>query len=352
VISGVPAGGMLSAGHQAVDGSWQLSAGDLANLSITASSLADFTLHVTATATEATGDTASVSRDLSIKFDHSAAPSIIEGGSGSDVITGGAGNDTIYGGSMPKGTVSVPSIASEKDNDILHGGDGNDTIYGQKGNDQLFGEAGDDFLSGGKGNDLLYGGTGSNVINGNSGDDTIFAGGGNDTVSGGTGFDTLDFSASVRGLTIDASQGTAIGFNTASFSSIERIVGSSFDDNYKGGSADDMFIGGDGNDTIRGLGGADKLTGGAGNDTFVYLKKDVGAIDHITDFAVGDKLDLHDFLKSAKYASIGDVVHVTDGASGSMISVKSGSGFVDLAVLDGVHHTSAQDLLSHGMILT
>ena len=102
---------------------------------------------------------------------------------------------------------------------------------------------------------------------------------------------------------------------------------------------------------LRGLGGADTLTGGSGRDTFVYMGKDVGAVDHITDFAVGDRLDLHDFLKSTKYASIGDVVHVNDGAAGSTVSVKTSAGFVDLVVLDGVHGTTAQDLLSHGMIL-
>jgi Ca2+-binding RTX toxin-like protein len=234
---------------------------------------------------------------------------------------------------------------------VLRGGDGNDKIYGQSGNDQLFGEGGDDFLSGGKGNDALYGGAGRNTINGNSGNDVIYAPGGDDTISGGSGFDTLDFSGATRGITFDVSKHTAIGFNTASFSGIENIVGSSYSDNFKGSSAADEFHGGAGDDVIRGLGGADKLSGGAGNDTFVYLQKDAGGIDHITDFQVGDKLDLHDFLKSAKYGSIGDVVHVTDGAQGSTVSVKTSTGFVELAVLEGVHHTTAQDMLAHGMIL-
>ena len=350
-ISGTPAGSSLSAGHHNGDGSWTLTGADLAGLKITTSTFSDLTLHVTATATESTGVSSSVAHDLHIVFDHTAAPSIIEGGSGSDAITGGTGNDVIYGGSMPHGKTSLPSVGKESDNDVLHGGDGNDSIYGQKGNDTLYGDGGDDFLSGGKGNDQLYGGTGHNTIHGDSGDDVIYAQGGDDVISGGTGFDTLDFSLATHSIAIDVSKGSAIGFNTASFSSIEKIIGSAFADDYKGSSGDDVFMGGAGDDVIRGLGGADTLTGGAGRDTFVYLQKDAGGIDHITDFAVGDRIDLHDFLKSAKYGSIDEVVHVLDGGAGSTISVKVGKDFVDLAVLDGVHGTSGHDLLSHGMIL-
>ena len=352
-IDGVPAGATLSAGKSLADGSWHLTTTDLDGLTITASTLTDLKLHVTATATDSVASVASTSQDLSIVFDRTGAPSIVEGGSGNDNITGGAGNDVLYGSSMPSGKVSLPSNAKEGDDDILHGGAGNDTIYGQNGDDQLFGDAGDDWMSGGKGNDALYGGTGHNTINGDTGDDVIYAQGGDDVVAGGTGFDTLDFSASDRGITIDASKGTAIGFNTASFSGIEKIVGSGFADNYKGSSGQDTFDGGNGDDVIRGLGGGDVLTGGAGNDTFVYLLKDTnGSIDHITDFAVGDKLDLHDFLKSAKYSAISDVVRVSDGAHGTDVSVKVDQHFVQLVTLDDVHGMSAQGMLSQGMILT
>ena len=350
-ITGMSPGSSLSAGIANADGSWSLLSADLVGLRITASTLTDLALHVTATSTEAAGASSSVSQNLTITFDHTAAPSIIEGGSGSDMIMGGGADDTIYGGSLSKSKISLPSISSEKDNDVLHGGDGNDRIYGQKGNDTLYGDGGNDYLSGGKDDDQLYGGTGQNTIEGDSGNDVIYAQGGDDTISGGTGFDTLDFSQSNRGIAIDVSKGTALGFNTASFTSIEKIVGSSFADDFKGSSGADMFVGGAGDDVVRGLGGADTLSGGAGNDTFVYMQKDAGGVDHITDFAMGDRLDLHDFLKSARYSSIDDVVRVQDGAAGSTVSVKTSTGFVDVVVLDGVHGTSGHDLLSHGMIL-
>ena len=358
-ISGVPADAVLSAGHREPDGTWILGHDEITGTFITATTLTNLTLHVTATATDANGESASLSRDMSITFDRDAGGGVVEGGAGDDQINGGDRSDIIYGSSVPLVAATLvavakvaPAVSKHTDNDVIHGGDGNDTIYGQSGADQLFGDGGNDYLSGGKGNDVLHGGAGINTVLGNSGDDTIVAGGGHDTVKGGTGFDTLDFSASDQGLAIDVSKGALSGFGDVTFSGIEKVIGSSFDDNYKGSSHDDMFVGGDGNDTIRGLGGSDVLTGGNGNDTFVYMKKDAGGVDHISDFAVGDRLDLHDFLKSAKYASIGDVVHVTDTAEGSLVSVKSGGSFVDLVILDGVHHTSAVDLASHSMILT
>jgi Ca2+-binding RTX toxin-like protein len=352
-IAGVPAGGSLSAGQEVSAGTWLLAADDLAGLTLTAPTLHNITLHVTATATEGSGEAASVSSDLSITFDRTAATAVIEGGSGSDAITGGAGGEKLYGSSMPHGSAKLPGVAKEADNDVLHGGGGKDVIYGQNGNDTLFGDDGDDWLSGGKGNDVLHGGTGANTVNGDSGDDVIYAEGGDDTVLGGSGFDTLDFSMAVAGISFDVSKHTAVGFNTTSFRGIEKIVGSSHADDYKGSSSADVLDGGAGNDVIRGLGGADKLTGGDGNDTFVYLRKDVGhAVDHITDFSAGDAIDLHDFLKSAKFSSINEAVKLSENGNGTMISVKSGSDFVQVAILDDVHGLgSAASMLSHGMIL-
>jgi hypothetical protein len=67
-ISGVPSGATLSAGRDNGDGSWSLSAGDLDGLAITppADSGADFTLAVTATASEAGGDTATAGAGLQV----------------------------------------------------------------------------------------------------------------------------------------------------------------------------------------------------------------------------------------------------------------------------------------------
>ncbi len=205
---------------------------------------------------------------------------------------------------------------------------------------------------------MLADGEGNDLVDGSSGDDTLVAGEGDDVYAGGSGYDTLDFSNAYLPMVIDVSKKTATGMGADTFSGIEAIVGSGYDDSYKGSSQADVFNAGGGNDVMRSLGGADLLTGGAGNDTFVYFKKDVSdgtthfGADQITDFAAGDKLDLHDFLKSARFANIAEVVHTDDTAEGTMVSVKMGTGFVNVAMLEDVHGMTANDMLQAGMILT
>lgn len=67
-IAGVPTGAILSAGTQNEDGTWSLEAGDLDGLTITPPqhSNEDFSLNVTATATEANGDTATTSSSIGV----------------------------------------------------------------------------------------------------------------------------------------------------------------------------------------------------------------------------------------------------------------------------------------------
>ncbi len=370
-IGGIPAGGTLSAGQANSNGTWTLTGAQLAGLTLTASSANDITLAVSATASEAAGGSATATKDLHITFDRSSAQSVVEGGSGGDTLTGSAASDVIYGHSKPNGSPALSSIASEKDHDVIRGGDGNDTIYGQNGNDQIWGDNGNDTLSGGKGNDVLYGGDGNDKLNGNSGADTIYDGAGNDTVSGdsgsdvmfagegddfyngGSGSDTLDFSAASGGVTVDISKKTATGMGNDTFSAVEKFLGSAFNDTFKGSSAADTINGGAGNDWLRGLGGTDQLTGGGGSDTFFWEKTDVGAslgVDRVKDFAVGDVLDFKK-LVSVGSKPLSDFVKVTDGAAGSTIAAKIGGTFVNVAVLEGVHGKTASDLLHDGQLL-
>ena len=385
VIAGVPAGASLSAGSKNGDGSWTLSGKDLAGLSITAPDAGEFKLKVTAT----DGRGLSATDDLVVTL-KGGADDLVSGGKGNDTIDGGAGDDTLYGGSIPTG---VDHHATYEDNDVIYAGAGNDKVYGNSGDDKLFGEADNDFLSGGKGddyldggdgndvlegntgNDTLVGGAGDDVLNGNSGNDTlidglgndilngdsgddiIFAGAGDDVYDGKSGFDTINFSAATGKMNIDLSKKVADGMGHDQLLGIEKVVGSNFNDIFKGSKGADVLDGGAGNDVLRGLGGSDTLTGGSGSDTFVWFKNDVtdakgrslGNVDHITDFARGDRLDLHDILKDQHYRSLKDVVHVKDGAHGATVSVKIDGHFVDVVTVDGVH---AHDLLASGMILS
>ena len=367
-LSNVPDGGVLSAGHHNSDGTWSLTSADLHGLQLSAIVTSNFTVTVTATATETTGETATATAQILVQLGEDN--NILTGGAGNDTIQGGTGNDIIFGGDKPTGT-STGHVSTASDDDIIHAGDGNDLVYGNSGNDQIWGDSGNDTIYGGKGDDIIFGGTGNDVLHGNSGNDIIhddagndqvfgdsendiiIAGEGNDNYDGGSGFDTLDFSGAKTGMNIDVSKKTATGMGNDTFSGIEKFIGSSFNDTFKGSSAVDSIDGGAGNDTLRGLGGADILTGGTGNDTFFWEKTDVGAglgVDHITDFGAGDVLDFKK-LVSLSSKPLTDFVKVTDGAAGSTISAKIGSVFVDIAVLDGVHGVTASTLLHDGHLL-
>ena len=366
LVSGLPKGATLSAGHDNGDGSWSLKVADLAGLTITASDASAFKLHVEANANDGSGLTAA--SDIVVTLT-SGDNDVIAGGQGNDLLFGDQGDDVIYGGSIPTGAAPPAHVVTAADDDTIHGGDGNDHIWGNSGDDKLFGDAGNDVIYGGKGddyvsggdgddvlhgnsgNDVLDGGSGANLIYGDSGDDHIFAGNGNDTVVGGSGFDTLDFSHAALAVTVDMSKGTAIGFGTVQFSGIEHVIGSNSDDTFKGSSRAETIDGGAGDDVIRSMAGNDILTGGSGDDTFVFFKKDVYAdnkaygIDHITDFSVGDKLDLHDIAKgNASLVSVKD-----DGVNSHVFAMIDGKEH-EVAVLDGFHGTTAE-MMKAGMIL-
>ncbi len=321
-ISNVPQGGVLSAGVQNSDGSWTLTQDDLQGLTVTATVDHNFTVNVETTATESNGATSTKSASVSIEMRSDGVT--VNGGGGNDTISGSVGNDT------------------------LSGGNGNDTVRGGEGADQIYG---------GKGNDHLYGGAGNDYLNGNSGNDTFYADAGNDVYAGGSGYDTLTYADAASGITADLSKkiifGTATGTDTIYGSAMEKIIGSAFNDTFKGSGTVDTIDGGAGDDWLRGLGGSDVLTGGAGSDTFFWEKTDVGGklgVDHITDFSVGDVLDFKKLVSVGSNA-LSDFVKVTDSKAGLVVSAKIGGTFVDVATLDGVHSKTATDLFADGQLL-
>ncbi|HWU92633.1 MAG TPA: Ig-like domain-containing protein, partial [Sphingomicrobium sp.] len=82
------------------------------------------------------------------------------------------------------GTYSGENLVDGGKNGSLVGGSGDDFLWGGPGNGNLSGGAGDDRLDGGSGNDLLNGGTGN---------DRLVGGTGNDTLTGGSGSDVFVF---------------------------------------------------------------------------------------------------------------------------------------------------------------
>ena len=140
-------------------------------------------------------------------------------------------------------------------------------VNGQGGSDTIILDGNSaDKVFGGSGNDTIDGGAGDDNLNGQSGEDHIFGGAGADRISGGSDNDYL------------------VGDNDAVASNLHGI---------------DTMYGGSGEDTLYGGGKADVMSGGTGNDNFVYFvglgaetESAVGAADRITDFQVGDKIDV------------------------------------------------------------
>lgn len=287
------------------------------------------------------------------------AADILDGGIGNDRMTGGLGNDIYVVDStrdvtteaLNGGTDSVYSsvgrtLGANLENLYLTGtatinGNGNalnNTISGNDANNRLQGLDGNDNLRGGLGNDQLVGGNGKDVLSGENGDDNLSGGAGNDTLNGGAGNDTLAGGADNDGF-----------------------FGGGGNDRLLGDGGIDKLFGDGGNDYLRGGAGSDFLSGGgfgstssAGLDTFAWLRADVivnstvQGFDHVTDFGAGDRIDFTGLNLGT--AAIETLVRVTDTGAGSVVSAKFGTlGFVDIAILDGVHTTLA-DLVDDGAI--
>ena len=132
----------------------------------------------------------------------------------------------------------------------VEGGDGNDIISGGAGSDDLFGDAGDDILNGGDGDDDLNGGEGADVLNGGAGRDRLF-------------YNFASSGVTVNLFNAALNTGEAAG---DTYSSIESLNGSNFDDSLTSGNDNNDLVGLNGNDVLIGAGGRDRLFGGNGDD--------------------------------------------------------------------------------------
>ena len=171
-----------------------------------------------------------------------------------DSIEVGAGDVT-----LDLGTLGV---------DVFTGGDGIDDILGGVLDDIFSGNGGDDILDGGAGTDMLMGGDGDDTLRGGAGDDTLIGGLGADTLTGGAGMDTADYSGAGAIVWADL-QGAVGGMGEAqgdTFTGVETLIGSSFNDRLYGDAGDNGLMGGAGNDSLFGRNGADMMDGGFGND--------------------------------------------------------------------------------------
>lgn len=200
----------------------------------------------------------------------SSGDDLLEGGTGADRLFGGAGEDwVIYWGSDAGVTVNleagtgmggqaegdtiaeIENVGGSGFNDILQGNEGSNRLYGGDGNDQLEGRGGNDVLAGDSGADRL---------------------------DGGDGVDAAFYQASNSAVTVNLGNGTATGGHAEgdTFTNIEAIIGSLYDDTLVGDDRNNELEGGDGDDVLEGGNGADRLDGGTGSDTAVYWNSNTG----------------------------------------------------------------------------
>ncbi|MGB6230565.1 MAG: hypothetical protein WBF53_10610, partial [Litorimonas sp.] len=178
---------------------------------------------------------------------------------------------------------------------------------------EAFAEFGTSRLFGSNGNDTLIGtgsyasfqdGGGDDAVTGNADRNDFIAGAGADSYTGNGTNDTLAYYLSNAGVTVNLGTNTAAnGFAAGdTFTGVENLEGSAFDDvltgddlsnRLYGGRGDDTVDGGGGDDYIVGGTGTDILTGGAGADTFyagAFLDGEFSAT--VTDFERGDRIEI------------------------------------------------------------
>jgi len=183
-----------------------------------------------------------------------------EGGLGSDTIDGGNGADLVsYEHNM--GAVTV-TLDSDQD-----GGNGFSGTAVENGG--MMGPSTDTLTN----IEQIRGSMFADNLTGSTADNAIQGMGGADSIDGGAGFDTLRYDGSIAPVVVtfsDAVAGSGIatdgGFNgtamaTDSFSNMEAVRGSDYND---------TLVGGIGDQTFEGMAGNDSMNGGAGVDTASY----------------------------------------------------------------------------------
>jgi Ca2+-binding RTX toxin-like protein len=263
----------------------------------------------------------------------------LDGGAGNDNLSGSSGDDTIDGGSGTFDSISFWDAsggvtASLTDGTSNGGGEGTDTF---KGVEALYGGPGDDTLSGDASDNWLQGQGGDDTLSGGPGNDVLGPGAGTDTLDGGPGdADQAAYWDAGGPITANLASG-ASGDGNDSYSNIEQLQGSQFDDTLTAGPTDGWVFGNDGSDTITGGSGNDFLFGNAGNDTI----NGAGGNDFLAPGSGTDALDGGDGFDKAAYWDAAGAI-----SADLALGTASGDGADSYTNLEGIHGGNLGDTLT------
>ncbi|MGC5198209.1 hypothetical protein [Aphanothece microscopica] len=279
----------------------------------------------------------------------------IYGTNGDDLLVGTPAADDIYGFT---GNDTFRGVGND---DFVVGGDGIDLIdfagttqgvsldlsiegwQAFRGSERVF-LAGAENVDGSAGNDTITGNELSNNLRSAGGDDMLAGGAGIDSLDGGEGVDTASYAGSGAGITIRLDLGFGVDGGGAfdTFTSIENVIGTAFNDVIVGiAGVANQLDGGLGDDTFYGE-GIDAVIGGGGFDTFftgpgAALNMNIGAsqVETIWGGFLSDTMD-------GSIATV-DLTLIGQGPTGDNMTGGSGNDFVYFRAGDTIGGGTGRD---------
>ncbi|MBN8966287.1 MAG: calcium-binding protein, partial [Rhizobiales bacterium] len=331
----------------------------------------------------------------------------LNGGDGNDVLRGGLGSDILDGGNGDQdwadfsdktvsvvatlngatdSIVTVGGVAEDtiRNVEYLRGGSADETLTGDDQTNFLRGNGGADALDGGGGTDFadyiaatsgvtvslanpsintgeaagdafisIEGIRGSNfddVLIGDENNNFLRGGLGADTLNGGDGSDWADYHSAAGGLTVSLANP---GINTGeaagdTYTSIENIQGSTFDD---------VLIGDASTNFLRGGSGADALDGGGGADWADYFNAAEAVTASLTKPSVntGEAVgDTYTSIENIRGSAFNDTLDGDDNnnmfrGAGGNDAINGGNG-IDTAIFSGNRASYTLTDLGHGSV--
>lgn len=285
--------------------------------------------------TTGAGNDTLIGNDVANILVGNAGADSLDGGAGDDILSGGLGADTLNGGEGAHDRADYSSATAGVRADLLApafneghaAGDvyvGVEDLWGSNYNDRLLGNAAENVISGGNGDDIIQGRGGNDSLMGGDGNDVLVGGAGADTLIGGNGLHDraqyTDAGSGVRADLLNQTYNTGFAAND-SYSGIEDLYGSFYNDRLLGNSTANLLYGDAGDDILSGRGGNDMLSGGGGNDVLVggagadILNGGAGGRDRAqyTDAMIAVRADLADASSNTgiaagdSYSSIEDL---------------------------------------------